>query len=390
MRWAAAVASTLLLLIAIAGAQLQYEGNLYWQFMPSDAFGIPEHLKDKYQTWFQKPHLGWDGQFHFHIAQDLFNQKNTSIHVDNPPYRYKRIGLPLWSRLIFFPISTTSVSPFLYLFAHAIFIFLALKVIASYLEKNGLSSWWVLGWSLSLGTVTTFIHGLSDPMADAGMLAGFVCYLQKKQKPAIFFFTFAALSREYTILIPATLFAIEFTQSYWKNQKFPKDAIFLLFPLIPLLAWHLWVHISLGPLDPKTYSYMLDFPLRQFFLRITRQGNKLGALVVLTTVFPILYFWIKAKDLKLKSFFPIIILTLSTGPVVWVYYRDVVKTFSYCLLLAPIVMSFLSIQDRKRLQLISMMAFVIHFGVLIKLQVDEYRLLPRTCQSCTNQSRMNN
>ena len=96
-------------------------------------------------------HSGWDGQFHFYIANDLLLQKDTAQHIDAPTYRYQRIGLPLLARGLAFLTFSDWVSPLAYWGTSVLLVAAGTFAFAWMLATLGLPPWLSLVWALSGG-----------------------------------------------------------------------------------------------------------------------------------------------------------------------------------------------------------------------------------------------
>ena len=87
--WAAAATLIVALLSIALYSRFTLRGNFDWFTLPGEKFGIPRSLASQgiITIPIDLGYDGWDGQFYYSIANDLFANEDTLGHIDDPPYR---------------------------------------------------------------------------------------------------------------------------------------------------------------------------------------------------------------------------------------------------------------------------------------------------------------
>jgi hypothetical protein len=151
---------------------------------------------------FVETDTGYDGQFFFYLAQDpLLNGKaasrdqGTSEHIDNVPYRYQRILLPVlgW-------VASAGGDPDLLQWTLPLINLLAVLgatfLLAQFLRARDLPAWVALAFPTSIGVLIGVFNDLSDPLAASLFVAGVVWWLDDRTRPALVALTGCLLARE--------------------------------------------------------------------------------------------------------------------------------------------------------------------------------------------------
>ncbi len=187
---------------------------------------------------------GYDGQFFFYIAQDLLldgraatRDQAQSDHIDNVPYRYQRILLPLagWLTSAGDPDVLVWTLPLVNLLAVLGATFLLSRVLA----RHGRSPWIALGFALSLGVMVGVVNDLSDPLAASLLVAGVVWWLEGRTAPAVLALTAALLARELYVIPVVVIAAVELLRR-------PRSALPWFVPLGVLAAWQAYLRVALA------------------------------------------------------------------------------------------------------------------------------------------------
>lgn len=272
----AVLLSVLVTLIFSASMMLLYMrnslvGNIDFHIMSAEYFGVPEDLQKRgiEPLYKGKDIVGWDGQFYYYIANDLFAEKDTIEHIDGAKaYRYQRIGLPLTAKLISLALFQGWVSPTIYYFTSLVAILLATFFAARFFEQNNINGFFILIWSLGFGVQVTILNGLPDGFADSMLIISLLCLYYKKYKLYIIPAILACLAREAYIIFPIVILFVQFLQnlfcvsnksknvnisiclvSYIKGLKY---APFLI-PIIIFLSWQIFLKLKFG-LFPSQYT----------------------------------------------------------------------------------------------------------------------------------------
>ena len=197
------------------------DGNINNHILSSQVFGTPKKILDHgilplYQGGNE---LGWDGQFYYYMSNDLLGSQDTPNHVDRASYRYQRIGLPLYASIVARLMGENWVSPKVYFWSYFCLIIFATYFGGKLLAKFGGNSFFILFWSLSVGTQITLFNALPDAAADSFLIIALWLYFSNRIKLSVIFFAFSALSREVYVLFPSFIFLALFIEDFWVLYK---------------------------------------------------------------------------------------------------------------------------------------------------------------------------
>ncbi|PQO38818.1 hypothetical protein C5Y96_02815 [Blastopirellula marina] len=161
----AVVGTLLAYAVLFVAAYNKYCGQWGGMLLPGYHFGVPERLMET--GYLPNQEIGWDGQFYYLQANYLLPHSDAYSHIDAPPYRYQRIGLPIVARLFSELTGSDYVSPHTFLFASLPFVGIAMGALAAWLVAHRYSPLWCLGWAANVGIPICLLHGQPDPLADA-------------------------------------------------------------------------------------------------------------------------------------------------------------------------------------------------------------------------------
>ncbi|CAH0263571.1 MULTISPECIES: hypothetical protein [Pseudomonas] len=247
-------------------------GNFDHYLMQADRWGMPEAIKERGVTplYLDKWNSGWDGQFYYYIANDLFAQKDTASHIDADAYRYQRVGIPILAKLFSLVLFQDWVSPFIYYLTHFLLILLGTAAAARFFIKEGVPAYWILPWSVGMGTQITLLNGLPDGAADALLIIAMVSAYQKKYLVYAIAATFACLSREAYIAFPAIFFGAQILDRLIKQKSIKPytDLFFLLCPIIIFVAWHSFIRLHFTQTPAEQSASVLGLPLKSLLLHL--------------------------------------------------------------------------------------------------------------------------
>lgn len=240
-------------------------GDFSKHIMSAKRWGIPDELKEKgiaplYTT---EHDAGWDGQFHYYMSNDLLAQKDTSKHVDADAYRYQRIGLPLFAKLLSLATFQDWVSTETYYASSFLLVLSAVLVGGIFFAQNNSTPLWILPWALSAGTQLTLLNGLPDAAADAFFIMALVACFSRRYWLYGILISFAALSREAYILFPLIFFAgMMWVQLKSKEYRFRLfDWLLCALPIVLFGCWHLFIRFHFDQTPGSQASRILGFPL---------------------------------------------------------------------------------------------------------------------------------
>ena len=249
---------------------------------------------------------GYDSQFFYYISFDPFlakldNPKLYRRFIDNPKYRYSRIGFPLLINI--FSLGNKEIFPeimiLLILFSHLFAVFYLMKIVKFY-QKNPYLAFLYL---LVPGFIWSLDFALPESIAVAFFIAGYYYYLENRPIFYIFSFAFSILIRETAILF---LIAI----AIWElaKQRKLKTPILLFSSLIPFFLWRAYLTFRLFPVygfSPFFYSSkVLSYPFfgfYQLYQHLYLGIYKFLILYPVAFIFPIIITLIFILSIKLIS-----------------------------------------------------------------------------------------
>jgi hypothetical protein len=352
-------------------------GDVDKHILAGDMFGVPSALEEKGLTplYYGQGQTGWDGQFYYYMSNDIFATDDTVEHIDNPPYRYQRIGLSLYASIAATLLGQDWVSPRLYLAAYFFLIAFATYFGGRLLQSAGANPLIILLWSLSIGTQITLFNALPDAAADAFLIIATYFLSREKLPLSAVLFTFSALSREVYVLFPLAILVIfaykhlrydsenSFMNKLLCLPKGVASVSYLLIPVMVTFSWQLYVYIRFGTLGGADAPGILGLPfqawLTYFSTAITGTHLLLGQgwaayaeaisliLFAIILVAFILYFIINFKKADDRSAiysavgcasFCLALLYASFGPTVIMHYTGYFKAISVFFFVFPLLL----------------------------------------------------
>ncbi|GAC1564738.1 MAG: hypothetical protein NVS3B14_00340 [Ktedonobacteraceae bacterium] len=219
MRPALVVACLYVLLIGLDALIHHHDVLFYVHIGPRFALHIPHAAP------------GYDGQFYYQIARNLFH---AAPFLDKPAYRYQRILYPLLVAVL--SLGQASLIPYMLLLVNFVSSVLGTELFARLLIKENLSPWYSLAFGLYFGQATAFIFDLTEPLTYFLICLGIFLVFQKRPTTAAICMGLAVLSRETAILFPLGYIVLYFF------QKCVQDVLrFLLLAIVPTIAWYIAV-----------------------------------------------------------------------------------------------------------------------------------------------------
>lgn len=202
---------------------------------------------------------GYDGQFFYFLAKDLFASGDWGLIVDSYHFRFHRIGLSLFagviSKLIGFSYYPEITLCFLF-----ILFFLSVFCLYSLLpEKN---KWMIVFYLFSPFSLNSNLLLVADSLFVSFGIIAFYFYQNKKDLLAVFFFFLMVITRELGVLFLAPILLKNLKDKEWRNvflYSFPA------FAFICLVGYGLLYppnHLGTNPLG---FRDMTDLPLFGFF-----------------------------------------------------------------------------------------------------------------------------
>lgn len=248
--------------------------------LPAEMFGVPSELKSYgIEAYLKGGNTGWDGQFYYYQANDIFAIKDTISHIDNPPYRYQRIGVSLAAKLVSLVFFEDWVSPLTYYLTTIAISAFAVFAFARFLAEQGYSPFWALSWVAGAGTQVTLLHALPDAVADAFLIIALTSLVSGRWLIYLVSMSFSALSREAYVIFPLLIGTYCFFISNFPalRARFSWGSsgamhwFVVMMPVVPFIVWQIYVRMHIGspshgssvvlgaPLG-ATLAYIKDFP----------------------------------------------------------------------------------------------------------------------------------
>lgn len=346
--------------------------------LSSSMFGVPEDIaKHGFAPKFGKTVPGWDGQFYFYMANDVFGTKDTPNHIDIPSYRYQRIGLSLVSASVAWGFGFDWVSPTLYLACNLAIAFAGLLAGLFLFIRLNIPPFVIALWALSPGTQTTLLNGLTDAAADSFFLIGMLAFWIHRENGrkialtlALLGFTLAALTREIYSMFLVVLFLLSL-----KNVESQKTRLIFVLPILVIAVWQAFVRLKFnGTIHPASLwdGTATAFPLTEWLNHLVvavsarhplvNNASHVGEAVCLSLfMFMVLITGLVALDILFKRKFqmnfgvegslPIYAtifatVALSFGGIVMNYWHGYVKAISSLFFILPILVA---MSDRQTL-----------------------------------------
>lgn len=208
--------------------------------------------------------VGYDGQFVYRLALDPVTRRQTDfgITLDLPAYRQQRIALPAFAWLL------ARATPLTTLWSLLLINLLAL-IAAAYCGgllavRWGRNPLWGLLIAFAPGLVVGLSRGLTEPLSLALLLAGLLCWLDRRFLLAGVAFTVGILTRETVgvalVGLGLGLLAEQVRGRRWSPRGSLSAYAALVVPVLALLGWQLVLRRWWGTLPAGASGNNLGFP----------------------------------------------------------------------------------------------------------------------------------
>jgi hypothetical protein len=160
---------------------------------------------------------GYDGQFYYRLALDPFNWAKTAygIRMDQP-YRYTRIGYPLVTWVL--SLGHHSWVPVMLVVVNLLSV-AAMGVLGGmFARESGRNALWGLLFVAYFGLVISVGRDTMEPLADACMLAGMLCYRRERYIWAALLISYAVVVNNEVILPLAIAIGLVRVWQWWKAR----------------------------------------------------------------------------------------------------------------------------------------------------------------------------
>lgn len=331
-----------------------FEGKYHGPFLVSAVFGVPDAARANGVTPVMPDTIpGWDGQFYFSMANDPLGLADTARHLDNPTYRYQRIGVPAAAYVLSRFARQTFTSAYLYHVVQLLAVAAGFGLLAGWLVRQQTPWWYALGWLAGVGPPYALLYGLPDPVGDAAFIATLLCLWHRKLGWYALAATVLCLIREGYVVVPFFVWLATITNrrtwdtpaGYWRR------AVFTALPGIAVVGWALYLSlhfgVGLGSSDRNTPG-IYDWPLRAALTCLTafyREGNSLVVRYLLTSLLTVLIVFVttvRVGRTHRAAWFalPFVAVALCLGRIVWDCPQGYFKTAGSCLALGVFLLPF--------------------------------------------------
>ena len=183
--------------------------------------------------------IGYDGQFAYYIAVDPLNAR---FYLDDPPYRYARIGYPLAARAL--ALGRPSLIPYTMLLINLAAVAGGSWAIAAALARSGHLPWLALVYGFFPGLVNAYLNDVNEPMAYALAAAG-VLALGAGGLGALVagaaLFGLAGLTRDQAALFPIAYIGAALASRLRSNLRLQRAAVLFGLGVLPIALFRLWL-----------------------------------------------------------------------------------------------------------------------------------------------------
>ncbi|TGL62526.1 AZOBR_p60025 family cell surface glycopolymer formation protein [Leptospira jelokensis] len=210
---------------------------------------------------------GYDGQFFYLLAKDLFADEKWDLIVDSFYFRYHRIGLSFASGTLSLLFGSANYPILTLILLFSVFI-LSVYCLYELLPKN--SKWLVLFYIVSPYSLNANLLLVADSFFVSLALIAYYFYSKEKHFLAFLFFFFTVFTRELGILFLAPIGLQFLLKKNWK--------LLLLYSIPGILfivfIIYGWVatpnHLGTNPLG---FRDMTDYPLFGFAKSFIENGS---------------------------------------------------------------------------------------------------------------------
>ncbi len=209
---------------------------------------------------------GYDGQFIYYIARD---GQAAVPHLDNPPYRLQRILFPAIVRL--FSWGNADLISWAMIVINILAIVLTTYILARWLNKQNLSPWYALMYSLYIGTFLAYSRDLTEPLAFCLIALGVILWLDGSYGRAAIFLALAPLAKEITLLFVFGIIASSLL------QRKIKLASLALMTILPFVVWQGYLFTKLGAIPMVVGPSLEHIPLNGILPHLTLAPGRISS-----------------------------------------------------------------------------------------------------------------
>ncbi len=340
----------------------EYSHVFHWPCLNVDWFHYYQEGRiDKIKKRLFTDKGGFDGQYYYFITNDPFLSrfKDNPIKyrgvVDEPAYRFGRIGFPLLIKTFSLdrPENYPKTMVWLVLVSYFIGAFFLLKIVQFFKH----SPLWTFFYALIPGFQLSLYRALPEPIGLAFLLAGLYFYLKRKIPVASLLFAASILVRETTgfFIVAVVLYEL------FKKRSF-KTASLLGASILPYLFWRIFLTLRFFPCYgwATFFSQPGDFGLPfsgfaalykkvlagDYFKDLALAALAYPILLVIIFLFTLYFFWKRIDSLSLGLFFFSLVSLLLNYTKIWEHVDNGVRTTSE--LFVFLILAFISQKERLK------------------------------------------
>lgn len=326
-----------------------FQGNYWGPFLQGSDFGIPS--RESNIGMYSTSKTGWDAQFYYYESNDIFATGDEYLHIDNPPYRYQRIGMPLIARIISLIMGKSLTPPLLYNFLQLFIVSLAFFILIRWLRRNSIKQIYAYTWILSIGVINALAYGMPDPVGDAFFIMSIIFALDGELLLYMIVTIFLLLVREGYSLYAAIIFILTiFNKIQWKCNDLKRKAIFTMIPGIIVVLWMGYVTYRFGitPISATKGYNLTDFPFMgslKTFISAIKSGNvkeaifnEFGVIIILFSIYSILK--VRKSSCVWYGVLGYVFLMASLGTIVWNDFSGYMKALGSVIAAVIIAMAY--------------------------------------------------
>lgn len=181
---------------------------------------------------------GYDGQFVYYIALEP-NPQAVVSHLDDPPYRYQRILLPLLARGLSFGHADWIpwAIPVVNLVVHTLAVFLLAQLLAGW----GVSPWYALVYGLWVGITLAVRLDLPEPLAYGLVILALWAVQHDRYPLAWLAYGLAMFAKEVVLL-----YLLAQASAHLWHREGKRFVGFGLVAGLPFLLFQGWLWIQMG------------------------------------------------------------------------------------------------------------------------------------------------
>jgi len=177
---------------------------------------------------------GYDGQFLYYIAMNP-DPVHVSVHLDVPAYRYQRILMPLFARVLSF--GSPSLIPWALAFLGVLSHTLGVWAVGELFNDWGINRWYSLIYAFWAGFVLAIVVDLPEPMAYGLVACGLLALKRNRNILGWFCFGLAVFTKEVTLVFVAAVLVSDILNRRWRSVI--GLSVIAIFPYFIFQIW-LW------------------------------------------------------------------------------------------------------------------------------------------------------